>query len=93
VAKAAPPAESPVAEKPSANLIHYQIAAVKRRSDAEKLFSGLKKKGFRALILPPAPNDSKPFFRVQVGPFSDPVEAAEAKKKLERDGYQAILKK
>ena len=44
-------------------------------------------------MLAPAPDDANPFFRVQVGPFADPIEAEDAKKKLESEGYQPILKK
>ena len=53
----------------------------------------VKKKGFRAFILAPASDDANRFFRVQVGPFADIIDAEEAKKKLESAGYQPILKK
>jgi cell division septation protein DedD len=74
-------------------LVNYQIGAVRKQSDAEKLLSQLKKKGFRAFILAPSAGDRNPFFRVQVGPFADPGEAQTMKKKLESAGYQPILKK
>jgi len=76
-----------------ANVVNYQIAALRKASDAEKLVNEVKKKGFRAFILAPPDSDPNPFFRVQVGPFADLVEAQGAKKKLESEGYQAILKK
>jgi cell division septation protein DedD len=75
------------------NLVNYQIGAVRKQADAEKLLSQLKKKGFRAFILAPSAADRNPFFRVQVGPFADPGEAQNMKKKLESAGYQPILKK
>src|SRR5262245_53428870 len=81
-----------VTSKPS-NVVNYQIGAVRKSADAEKLLSAAKKKGFRAFILAPAATDKNPFFRVQVGPFSDPVQAEDVKKKLESAGYQPILKK
>jgi cell division septation protein DedD len=85
-AMAAPPA-------PAAGLLNYQVAALRKSADAEKLLDDVKKKGFRAFILAPASGDANPLFRVQVGPFSDPVEAEQVKKKLESAGYQPILKK
>jgi cell division septation protein DedD len=84
---AAAPAPAP------ANVLNYQIAALRKSSDAEKLVDELKKKGFRAFILAPASDDANPYFRVQVGPFTDMLEAEEAKKKLESANYQPILKK
>jgi DedD protein len=75
------------------NLVNYQISAVRKQAEAEKLLSQLKKKGFRAFILAPSAGDRNPFFRVQVGPFADPGEAQNVKKKLESAGYKPILKK
>jgi cell division septation protein DedD len=99
-----PAAESPakVDPKPQAvpetpakleNLVNYQIGAVRKSADAEKLLNQLKKKGFRSFILAPSSTDRNPFFRVQVGPFADPAEAQNVKKKLESAGYQPILRK
>src|SRR5262249_32263652 len=76
----------------TANL-NYQVGAVRKTADAEKLLRQLKQKGFRAFILAPADGDPNPFFRVQVGPFADPAQALDAKKKLENAGYQPIVKK
>ena len=75
------------------NLVNYQISAVRKSADAEKLLNQLKKKGFRAFILAPSSTDRNPFFRVQVGPFADTAEAQNVKKKLESAGYQPILRK
>jgi cell division septation protein DedD len=88
--KVEPPAASP---SPAPNVLNYQIGALRKSSDADKLLDDVKKKGFRAFILAPASDDANPFFRVQVGPFADPIEAEDAKKKLESEGYQPILKK
>lgn|SRR2546425_3203519 len=85
--KAAGPQPSP------ANIFNYQIGALRKSADAEKLLAGVKTKGFRAFILAPAPDDLNPLFRVQVGPFANIIDAEEAKKKLESAGYQPILKK
>ena len=78
---------------PPANIVNYQIAALRKSSDADKLLDDVKKKGFRAFILSPAPGDANPLYRVQVGPFSDTIQAEDSKKKLEAAGYQPILKK
>jgi cell division septation protein DedD len=74
-------------------VLNYQVGAVRKSGDAEKLLDGLKKKGFRAFILAPGADEANPFFRVQVGPFADIFQANEVKKKLESAGYQPILKK
>ena len=74
-------------------VLNYQIGAVRQSGEADKLLEKVKKKGFKAFILAPAPGDANPFFRIQVGPFADMIEADEAKKRLESAGYQPILKK
>ena len=89
-AKPEPPPR--VTSKPE-NVVNYQIGAIRKSSDAEKLLDELKKKGFRGFILAPAKNDPNPYYRVQVGPFSDPIEAEDVKKRLGSAGYQPILKK
>ena len=95
--KAAPdpePAASGVPPQAPANSVNYQIGAVSKLADAERLLAEVKKKGFpRAFILSPAEGDPKPLYKVQVGPFSDLIEAQDVKKKLEDAKYQPILKK
>ncbi len=91
-----PPAPEPpkkTEEAPAANLINYQIGAVRKSSDADKLLRDVKKKGFKGFILSPLPGKAGPLFRVQVGPFSNVIEAENARKKLEAAGYKPILKK
>jgi cell division septation protein DedD len=86
------PADAPPAGP--TNSVNYQIGAVSKLADAERLLNEVKKKGFpRAFILSPAEGDPKPLFKVQVGPFSDLIEAQEVKKKLEDAKYQPIIKK
>ena len=93
-AKPEPEPEKKADSKPEpANSVNYQIGAVRKSSDAEKLLNAVKKKGFRAFILQPAAGDRNPYFRIQVGPFADLLEAQDAKKKLEGAGYQPILRK
>jgi cell division septation protein DedD len=86
-AEPAPPAPAP------SNAINYQIGIFRKADGAQKLLEEVKKKGFRAFILTPAGGDANPVFKVQVGPFTDLVEAQEVKKKLESEKYQVIVKK
>ena len=73
--------------------VNYQVVAVHRSAEADKLLEELRKKGFPAFILTPAEGAADGWYRVQVGPFHDPPEAQDAKKKLKREGYEVILKK
>ena len=95
VPDAAEPVEAPppTQPEPPANVLNYQIGALRKASEAEKLLDEVKKKGFRAFILAPPAVDPNPFYRVQVGPFTDVIEAEQAKKRLETAGYRPILKK
>jgi cell division septation protein DedD len=66
---AAAPPEPPRIEAPApapVSGMNFQVSALKKQNDAEKMVADLKKKGFRAFILTPAPNDRAPFYRVQV---------------------------
>jgi cell division septation protein DedD len=93
-AKPAPPEPAKHAEPQTpADSINFQVGAVKKSRDADKLLGEVKKKGFKAFIIAPPPGDANPFFRVQVGPFSDVIEAESARKGLEAAGYKPILKK
>jgi cell division protein FtsN len=87
-----PPANKP-SVAPSASTVNYQIGALRKSSDADKLLEDVKQKGFRAFIIAPPPDETNPFYRVQVGSFSNVIEAEDAKKKLEAAGYKPILKK
>jgi len=78
--------------KTKANVLNYQIGALRKSADAERLLSEVKKKGFKAYILSPH-DESNPYYRVQVGPFKDPIEAEKAKKNLEAAGFKPMLKK
>ena len=91
-----PPAPEPpkkAAPEPPANIINYQIAALRKPADADKLLGDVKKRGFKGFIMAPVAGEASPFFRVQVGPFSNVIEAEDARKKLEAAGYKPILKK
>jgi cell division septation protein DedD len=76
----------------AANVLNFQIGALRKSADAERLLSDVKKKGFKGFILSPH-DESNPYYRVQVGPFKDPIEAEKAKKNLEAAGFKPMLKK
>jgi cell division septation protein DedD len=82
----------PLEPPPPEKIVNFQIGAVRKSSDAEKLLDEAKKKGFRAFILAPPPGDPNPFYRVRVGPFADDQEAENIKRQLESAGYTPILK-
>lgn len=86
-------AADPPPAKRSGGAVNYQVGAVRKSADAERLLAELKKKGFRGFIMAPPPKDPNPFYRVQVGPFADVAEAQPVRKKLESAGYKPILKK
>jgi len=87
------PEAAPAASPAPSNVVNWQVGAVRKASEAQRLLRELKKKGFRAFILTPEEGDSDRLYRVQVGPFADVIEAEEVKKKLERQKYQVYSKK
>src|SRR5262249_25149254 len=91
--KADPPRPRPEATSKTVGAVHYQIGALRKSAEADKLVARLKQNGFPAFIVAPPPDDPNPLFRVQVGPFPDANEAQDIKKKLESEGYQPIVKK
>jgi cell division septation protein DedD len=98
---AAPKAAAPLEQLPPprvtskpANAVNYQVGAVKKSADAERLLSDVKKKGFKAFIMSPTAGEANPYFRILVGPFTDPIEAEQVKKNLEAAGFKKpMLKK
>lgn len=86
------PEPASVPRTPAGPVINYQIGAVRGANDAEKLLAAVKAKGFKAFILAPAPGDANPFFRVQVGPYTDSGEAELDRQKLVSLKYQPIKK-
>jgi len=95
VKTAAPPrtAGTP-AKAPNAPLIPggsytLQVAALTKEADALELAARLQKKKFPAFVLSP---QADKYYRVQVGPYSDPKAADAARKGLEGAGFKAIVK-
>lgn len=77
----------------SRNAVNFQIAAVRQSADAENILNEVKQKGFRAFVLAPPPGGPNPYFRIQVGPFTDQAEVKSIKLKLESAGYKPIVKR
>lgn len=70
--------------------IVLQVAAMARRSDAVRLAQALQQKKFPAFVLPPGADR---YYRVQVGPYTDPQSADLARQKLESQGFKAIARR
>ena len=66
-----------------------QVAAVRSEGDALSLAGDLRKKKFPAFVQTPQGDQ---YYRVQVGPYSDPKTMQAAKKGLETAGFRAIIK-
>ena len=91
VAPLAPePPPTPVAD--AGPVINFQIGALRNAADAEKLLAQAKRNGFKGFILAPPRGDKNPFYRVHVGPYSDPGKAELDRQKLVSLKYQPIKK-
>ncbi len=65
-----------------------QLMAAAQPEDAEVLAAALRKRGYHAIVR----DEPDHLFHVQVGPFGSRVEADTMRRKLQSDGYNAILK-
>ena len=90
-AASAPPvsAPAPPPETDPPNASYLQVAAQASRSSAEAVMKTLKESGFPA-ILRAGPNN---LTAVWVGPYTDRKPLAEAKGKLEKAGFNPIIRK
>lgn len=66
-----------------------QVAALTREDEALALAEALQQKKFPAFVLTPGPDH---YYRIQVGPYANARSAARARRRLEREGLQAITK-
>jgi len=71
--------------------IMVQVAAVSKQSDADALVNALRKKQYPVIVVNNVPGDT--LFHVQVGPFSQQKDAEAMQKKLQADGYNAMIRK
>ena len=85
------PAPAPAPPDEAArHAIHFQVAALGLRTNAKSLVDWLRGEGFPARILP-ARSDG--LYRVYVGPFRDDSEAASARAKLAKNGFNPLVRK
>ena len=63
-----------------------QVAAVKKRAEADRIVKGLKAKGYDAYVFPPDGGDQLGVFRVRVGSFKDKQKADALAQQLTREG-------
>ncbi len=72
-----------------------QVGAFTRQSSAERLASRLRKSGFEAHVRPVTTRSGKTYYRVQVGTFSDILEAKkmEAKLQARKDITSTLVKR
>src|SRR5262249_8808470 len=82
-----PPSASSVAVPKGSYVL--QVAALRTDADALAVANDLRKKRFPAFVQ--APQGDK-YYRVQVGPYTDPKAVQAAKKGLESAGFKAIIK-
>lgn len=90
VPRAAPTPAAPVANPPDGKpkrRIHYQVAALKVRDNAKQLVDWLRSEGFPASI---QPANDQGLFRVVVGPFRSDADAATARARLAKDGFEPM---
>jgi cell division protein FtsN len=86
---AANPAKPLNAPLPPGGSYILQVAAVSKEADALELATRLQHKKFPAFVV--SPRGDK-YYRVQVGPYTDPKIADAARKGLEGAGFKAIVK-
>lgn len=65
-----------------------QLMAAAQPEDAEVLAAALRKRGYHAIVR----DEADHLYHVQVGPFGNRAEADTMRRKLQADGYNAILK-
>jgi septal ring-binding cell division protein DamX len=86
-AKTSPPLNAPLIPK---GAIMLQVAAVSTEGDALAMAQALQQKKFPAYVITPTADK---YYRVQVGPYSDPQAATKARSGLEAEGFKSIVKR
>jgi DedD protein len=90
VAKAVPASARFQPPKMLKGAIVLQVAAITHEGDALAMADALQQKRFPAFVVTPTSDN---FYRVQVGPYSDPKAAESAKGALDHAGFKAIIKR
>ena len=83
------PSKTPIAPLIPGGSYTLQVAALTKEADALELATRLQQKKFPAFVLSP---QADKYYRVQVGPYTDPKAADVARKGLEGAGFKAIVK-
>ncbi|MEW5974656.1 MAG: SPOR domain-containing protein [Acidobacteriota bacterium] len=86
-------APSPSGQSAAIGSVSLQVAALRNLTEAERLASTLRSKGFAASIVRPAAEARDELIRVHVGPFRTLDEANKVKAQLQKEGYQAITRR
>ncbi len=71
--------------------VMLQVGALTGADQADALRMELMDLGFQAFVLRPGPDDTVPFYRVRVGPFTDDVEIERVRAALSAEGHDPIL--
>jgi DedD protein len=90
-ADASKPAAEAANPPPAAGTYFVQVAAVRRKEDADSLVEALKKKQYPAFSANNPATDK--FYHVQVGPYAEMKDAEAMRARLIGDGYNPIVKK
>ena len=89
--KPAPERTAPVLEKqPPDTSVRFQIAAFKVQTNARVLVDWLRSEGLEAKV---GDKSGDGLYRVYVGPFSNAADAADAKTKLAKEGFQLLARR
>jgi SPOR domain len=80
-----PAAQAKPAPAVAGGAIAVQVGAVRERVEAEALARRLSSKGYATYIVSPEAGASNPLFRVRVGNYTSPEEAARVKRRLEQE--------
>ena len=93
---ARPPSRARRASSASAanagGLLHLQVAALRKRADANRLADELRGKGYPVVVVSPSKAENPQWIRVKVGPYRSTREISQVKARLARDGYDSILR-
>ena len=74
-------------------LLHLQVAALRKRADANRLADELRGKGYPVVVVSPSKAENPQWIRVKVGPYRSTREISQVKARLARDGYDSILRR
>lgn len=78
---------------PQVSGMSLQVGAYSSISDAEKVAKTLRSKGYSVSLLTPGKGNHDKLIRIRVGPYAQLKETNRVKAQLEKDGYQAIVKR